>query len=110
MCLFRPSPLIDAGYFLTALNGPFVREQAKGRATGSAHPHLNLSDIKALAFPLPPLAEQRRIVKEVDRRVSVLRQFEIEVAANKSRTQVLRRAILDFAFARPYAKLDRIQR
>jgi type I restriction enzyme S subunit len=65
MCLFRPHNRVDPRYFLHLLNGPVGRKHAEDAATGSAHPHLNLSDIKAYEFPLPPLAEQKRIVAEV---------------------------------------------
>ena len=53
----------------------------------------------AAPFPLPPLAEQHRIVAEVDRRLSIVREVEAEVDANLKRAQALRQAILARAFA-----------
>jgi len=44
-------------------------------------------------------AEQRRIVAEVDRQLSILRGVEAEVNANLQRTQVLRQSTLSKAFA-----------
>ena len=55
--------------------------------------------LKALAIPLPPLAEQRRIVAEVERRLSVIQQIEAAVEANLSRAERLRQSILKQAFS-----------
>ena len=49
--------------------------------------------------PLPPLAEQRRIVAEVERRLSVIQQAEAAVEANLTRAERLRQSILKQAFS-----------
>ncbi len=61
--------------------------------------HLTLEKFQAAPFPLPPLDEQRRIVAEVDRRLSIIREVEVEVDANLRRAQVLRQAVLGRAFS-----------
>ena len=48
---------------------------------------------------LPPLAEQRRIVAEVERRLSVIQQAEATVEANLTRAERLRQSILKQAFS-----------
>lgn len=60
--------------------------------------HLTLEKFKAAPFPLPPLSVQARIVAEVDRRLSIVREVEAEVEANLKRAQALRQAILACAF------------
>lgn len=60
--------------------------------------HLTLEKFKAAPFPLPPLPEQHRIVAEVDRRLSIVREVEAEVESNLKRAQALRQAILARAF------------
>lgn len=47
----------------------------------------------------PEATEQRRILAEVDRRLSVVREVEAEVEANPKRAQALRQAILTKAFS-----------
>ena len=47
---------------------------------------------------LPPLAEQHRIVAEVERHLSVIQQAEATVEANLTRTERLRQSILKQAF------------
>ena len=51
-----------------------------------------------LEIPLPSLAEQERIVAEVERRLSVVEEFEAQVAANLQRATRFRQAILHKAF------------
>ena len=46
----------------------------------------------------PPLAEQIRIVAEVERRLSVVEELEAAVSANLQRATRLRQAILQKAF------------
>ena len=49
-------------------------------------------------MPLPPLAEQHRIVAEVDRRLSVLDALDTTLDANLARCAKLRQSILKRAF------------
>lgn len=48
---------------------------------------------------LPPLAEQTRIVAEIDRHLSIIREVESEVDANLQRAQALRQSTLAKAFS-----------
>ena len=65
---------------------------------GSNIPQINNKDIVPLIVPLPPLAEQSRIVAEVDRHLSIIREVEAEVDANLRRAQALRQTTLANAF------------
>ncbi len=56
------------------------------------------SDIKAIPLSIPTMAEQTRIVAEVDRHLSIIREVEAEVDANLQRAQALRQATLATAF------------
>ncbi len=65
---------------------------------------LNLEDVRLASVGLPPNAEQNRIVAEVDRRLSIIREVEAEVDANLKRARALRQATLSRAFAcQPFA-------
>ena len=59
------------------------------------------ADVKAIPLRVPPQQEQQRIVAEVDRRLSIVREVEAEVDANLKRAQALRQAVLARAFAAP---------
>lgn len=56
-------------------------------------------DLFPLSLALPPLAEQHRIVAEVDRRLSVIKETEAQVDANLQRAERLRQSILTGAFS-----------
>ena len=60
---------------------------------------LSVSKISGIPIELPPLAEQHRIVAEVERRLSVIQQAEATVEANLKRAERLRQSILKQAFS-----------
>ncbi len=59
---------------------------------------LSTGKVSRLPLPLPPVAEQLRIVAEVDRLLSIAREAETEVETNLKRAQALRQACLSSAF------------
>ena len=60
---------------------------------------ISMSKLKGLPIPIPPPAEQHRIVAEVERRLSVIEEMEAVVAANLQRAPRLRQSILHRAFS-----------
>lgn len=74
-------------------------DNTRGIASGGVQPNLNLRLIRAIRLPLPPPEEQCRIVAEVSRRLSIVREVEAEVDANLKRARALRQAVLARAFA-----------
>ena len=60
---------------------------------------INLTVLSQFPIPLPPQAEQRRIVAEVERRLSVVQQAEATVKASLARAERLRQSILKQAFS-----------
>lgn len=73
--------------------------QTDEAVTGSAHPYINLGDIKRFQIPLSPTTERQRIVVEVARRLSVVEELEAVVNANLQRATRLRQSILQQAFS-----------
>ena len=87
-------------YIGIALRGASdVRVQLLASVQGQTRPGLNGTLIKRIRVPIPPLAEQHRIVAEVGRRLSIVREVEAEVDANLKRAQALRQSVLSAAFA-----------
>jgi len=99
MCLFRPFVEVSSKYFLYLLNGPTGRKQAEKAATGSAHPHINLGDIKSYAFPVAPIKEQVVIVGKLDENISTLNELEKYADSQLKRAERLRQSILVKAFS-----------
>jgi len=76
------------------LQSPLGQSQINDRKTQTAQANLFQGKIRQLVFALPPMAEQVRIVAEVDRLLSINREVESDVDTNLQRAQVLRQAIL----------------
>lgn len=88
-----------APYLTIALRSRVMQDQIKRDVRATAQPDLGLAHIRLLAVPLPPLAEQHRIVAEVDRHLSILYGVEAEVDANLKRAERLRQSVLGRVFA-----------
>jgi type I restriction enzyme S subunit len=96
---FKPHALLAISQYLNAaLNSEVMKRAASRIVHGIGRPRLNQQEIKALPAPLPPLAEQHRIVAEVERRLSVVAEVEATVAANLKRAERLRQSVLKRAF------------
>lgn len=67
-------------------------------APATAQRNINLEVLSAVMVALPPLAEEQRIVAEVERRMSVIDEMEAAVEVNLKRAERLRQAILKLAF------------
>ncbi len=100
---FKPDSSVLPKYMNVALNSDPVRKRTKGMVHGVGRPRLNLGEIKSIVLPLPPLAEQTRIVAEVERRLSVVDELESVVTANLQRATRLRQSILQCAFNGAFA-------
>ena len=84
-----------------------ARSGALGRAArGVGIHHLGAQRAETWVVALPPLAEQRRIVAEVERRLSVIQQTEAAVDASLHRAERLRQSILKRAFSGQLAPQD----
>ncbi len=59
---------------------------------------IHLEDLRKVSIPIPPLEELQQIVEEVDRRLSVVDEIEVQVDANLKRATRLRQGILKRAF------------
>ena len=75
------------------------RKTLEALAYGAGKPGLSLEQLRALAVTFPPLAEQHRIVAEVERCFSLVRETEDQVDTNLKRAERLRQSILSNAFS-----------
>jgi type I restriction enzyme, S subunit len=73
-------------------------EIERAAATTAGQYNLNIAKLSRLRLPLPPVAEQHRIVAEVERRLPVIDELEATVEADLKRAAGLRQAILKRAF------------
>ena len=81
-------------------NSPIgASEVSKVASSTSGLYTLSVSKVSSLPAPLPPLAEQRRIVAEVEHRLSVIQQTEAAVEESLTRAERMRQSILKQAFS-----------
>ncbi len=93
---------VNARWVMNWLLSPEGRNQIERVSSSTSGLHtLSTGKVARLAIPLPPLAEQHRIVAEADRRLSLVRAAEAQVTANLARAQRLRQSILRAAFVGP---------
>ena len=74
----------------------FIDEINPGRSNGV--PHISTREIENLLFPLPPLAEQQRIVAKVQQLQQQLSLLEAQVQQSKEFAQQLLQSMLREAF------------
>ncbi len=95
----RPSEVLKhKRFFVYAINSEIIKPQIRDITKGVAQMKVSLGRFSGIGFPLPPLAEQERILAEVERRLSVVDELEATVTANLKRAARLRQAILQKAF------------
>lgn len=74
-------------------------EDMRMLSSGGVQPNLNLGIIKNMILPLPPLAEQQRIVKEIESRLSQATASETYIENALQQAEALRQSILKKAFS-----------
>ncbi|MBF0408757.1 MAG: restriction endonuclease subunit S [Candidatus Riflebacteria bacterium] len=62
--------------------------------TGSTFPNISYDKIISLPFPLPPLAEQRRIVAKIDQLMTLCDELEIMIASATDKQTTILNAVL----------------
>jgi type I restriction enzyme S subunit len=67
-------------------------------APATAQKNINLETLQNLAIVFPPLAEQRRIVAEVEHRLAVCDKMEVTITESLLKAESLRQSILKKAF------------
>jgi type I restriction enzyme S subunit len=83
-------------YIFYFLEGEYEHTRTIG--SGNNQQALNKSRVQSMLFPLPPLAEQHRIVVEVERRLSLCDKMEATIAESIEKAESLRQSILKKAF------------
>jgi type I restriction enzyme S subunit len=74
--LIKPSKNIDLRYLFWTLKSPLTFEQSQKSCTGIAQPTVSLGSLRNFVIPLPPLAEQHRIVAKIDALMALCDELE----------------------------------
>lgn len=86
-------------YFISYVRGSqAVVDYIKKVNHGATRDGINTNQLLNLPIALPPLAEQRRIVSEVERRLTISDKMEATIAESLEKAESLRQSILKKAF------------
>jgi type I restriction enzyme S subunit len=80
---FHPLPLLDARYLALTLNAGDAAQELESIKSGMAVMQMNISQqrLQTISLPIPPLAEQHRIVAKVDELMAVCNELEAVLAS-----------------------------
>lgn len=92
---------VNSRYLCLALASPPAVDYARQRATGIAQKTVSLAVLRQLPIPLPPLAEQDRIVTRVDALMRVLASLEQRVERRESASDAVAVAVVVHLEAEP---------
>lgn len=98
---------IEPAYLCYALKRPDFIDYANSKSYGMNLPRLGTNDARKAPFPLPPLAEQKRIVAKVDELMALCDRLEAQQQEREQKHAALARASLArFADEPTTANLD----
>ena len=98
--LVRPNPNLAAQKWLYyMMQSPIIYSQANEKATGTAQKTVTLTVLRDFYLPLPPLTEQRRIVAEIESRLSQASTSSAYIENALQQAEALRQSILKKAFS-----------
>jgi type I restriction enzyme, S subunit len=80
------------------INSTVARRYTFGSAFGTTRLRLTLPLFRAMPIPIPPLAEQKRIIDMTDRLLTLAERVDEGVLKDESRCRRLRQSILKWAF------------
>jgi type I restriction enzyme S subunit len=90
-----PKKEVFSKYLHVALSARVVRDQIEGPIrTTSGVKNINTKELSNLALPLPPLAEQHRIVAKVDQLMALVDELERQQDASRENATTLLDAIV----------------
>ncbi|RIJ20550.1 hypothetical protein D1224_15685 [Henriciella barbarensis] len=86
--------LLDADFATHFLKSPLATDQYGGSRLGTAVPRLNLADVRKFRVPLPPLAEQKRIVEKLDSLTTASTEARTALTRVETLVEQYRQAVL----------------
>lgn len=98
LCIFRLHlSIVKPQYILYYIQSSCVKSQQLFVDNGTAQPNLSARDVANYALPLPPLAEQHRIVEKIEEAFTEIDAVEKNKELLKTHIKQTRQKILDLA-------------
>ncbi len=103
MMLARLVPeTISNEFMLYSLRDPQLMDRVQDKPIGATVQHLRVGGVETLLVPLPPIAEQHRIVAKVDELMALCDQLETSLTS----ADEARKKLLDALLAEALAPVD----
>jgi type I restriction enzyme S subunit len=98
VCIWRNNrQLIEPRWLMNAINSLQCRRAIMADASGTTRQRVSGGKLKNISVPVPPLAEQRRIVTRVDALFAEIAEGEAALAESRKGLDTFRRALLKAA-------------
>jgi len=91
--MVRPMPEMKGRYLAELFRSPFAQDQFNEPQRGIKN-SFRLTDVTQFVVPLPPLAEQRRIVAKVDELMTLCDQLDAQLINTEADSHRLLEAVL----------------
>jgi restriction endonuclease S subunit/predicted ATPase len=95
---YRLSDSAIVKFVYTFFRSPIGQKQLWDKSAGSGRQNLSAPGLESIVIPLPPLAEQNEIVREVERRLSAADQMQTTLEQQLTRVRATRQSLLREAF------------
>lgn len=99
LILIQPSrKVINPKYLFYFLSSPSSAKYLKSKKSEMSYPVFGMKKARLMPIPLPPLAEQKRIVAKVEALLSLVADLEAQVQAQQTDVARLMQSVLQEAF------------
>ena len=99
IAILKPTNESNVKYLRLLLASPLVYNQATRSLTGTAQPTIPLRPLRGFVVPLPPLAEQHRIVAKVEELMALCDRLEAQLTTTQTESRRLLEAVLHAALS-----------
>lgn len=99
ICRIVPAEQMNKAYLIWLLQSKYMQDKFKGDARTLAQPTLNIKLIRIAPTPVPPVAEQGRIVAKVDDLMAICDSLKARIAVTREIQMRLADAIVERAAA-----------
>ena len=98
-CVLRCKPDADEAYLYQIVQTEQFIDQMTRDMTGASYPAVTDKVVRTFEFPLPPIDEQRRIVREIDEQTAAIERARAAAQAQLDAIDALPTAALRLTFA-----------
>jgi type I restriction enzyme, S subunit len=96
--LIRPKEIINQKWLYYLLQSPYIYDQAKSAATGTAQKTVALSSLRSFEIPYCPLSEQHQIVEILESKLTICDKIAETISQSLLQADTLKQSILKKAF------------